>query len=384
MKLVKTVKCKLQVTPEDGKTIQETLDRYAQACNDALDVALEHHITNKITLHQRLYYVLKERYSLTANYVVRCFARVVSAIKSAKAQGRKPRRFRPTSLDLDKDLFRLIEIGDGEEFWISLSTVHGRCKIKLHIGNYQRGLLKGQKPTSATLSYNKRREQFYINIVLEKPMPAPNPTGRKGKIVGVDLGIVNLAATSTGMKFSGKEAMHVRRRFATKRANLQSKGTPSTKRVLKRLSGRESRWMRDLNHAISHKIVDNLKPGDVIVMENLTHIRERIKVRKKQRGLFHSWAFGQLQNFIKYKALERGIAVEYVDPRGTSKTCSRCGHRSSRNGHRFSCSACGHRAHADFNAAHNLRRAFSSFAPADGLLSTSPKATPSGSCKLPV
>ncbi len=383
MDLVKTVKCKLQVSTEDRVALSETLLRYSQACNDALEVALEHQITSPYTLHRRLYYTLKERYGLTANYVVRCFARVVGAVKAGRRKGRRPRLFRPTSADLDKDLFRLLEYRNGE-FWVSLATTHGRRKIRLHIGNYQRHLLAGQKPTSATLSYNSRRKKFYINIVLSQPMPAPNPTGRKGKVVGIDLGIVNLASTSTGMKFSGKQAMHARRSYRAKRSSLQEKGTQGAKRTLRRLSGREQRWMRDVNHVISRRIVDGLQAGDAIVMEKLTHIRERAKQRRTQRGIFHSWAFGQLQSFIEYKSWERGIAVEYVDPRYTSQDCSRCGHRSGRNAHRFSCSACGHRAHADLNSCHNLRRAVLTFAPPDGLSSTSPQVAPvdaKGSCE---
>lgn len=113
--------------------------------------------------------------------------------------------------------------------------------------------------------------------------------------------------------------------------------------------------MRDTNHVISRRIVDSLDPGDIIVMEDLTHIRERTKVRKRQRYIHNSWAFGQLQAFIEYKALERGIVVNYVDPRYSSQTCSRCGVLGHRNGSLFHCPSCGYRNHADYNAAYVLR-----------------------------
>jgi IS605 OrfB family transposase len=174
-----------------------------------------------------------------------------------------------------------------------------------------------------------------------------------GKVVGVDLGIVNLATCSNGLRFSGKEAMHIRRRYQAKRAALQSNASKGAKALLRRLSGRECRWMTWLNHNISRRIVDSLQPGDTIVLEDLTHIRERTRVRKVQRYVHHSWAFRQLQQFIEYKALERGIAVVYIDPRGTSKTCSRCGAIGKRQGLSFSCE-CGYRNHADYNAAYNL------------------------------
>jgi len=258
------------------------------------------------------------------------------------------------------------------QFKVSVSTVRGRKKFNLLIGNYQHGLLAGQKPTSATISYDKRKKAWYINIVLSTPVETPKPKPG-GKVVGVDLGINNLATTSEGTKFSGKQARHIRQQFRAKRASLQSKGTKSSKRVLKRLAKRETRWMTSLNHVVSRRIVNRLDRGDTIVLEKLTYIRERARHYRKQRADFHSWAFGQLQSFIEYKSLERGIVVQYVDPHYTSQTCSRCSATGSRHALSFSCN-CGYRNHSDYNAAFNLSRL--GHANLDGLLSTSPEATP--------
>ena len=51
------------------------------------------------------------------------------------------------------------------------------------------------------------------------------------------------------------------------------------------------------------------------------------------------------------------MTVIEIDPSGTSKGCSRCGHSEAvnRDRHVFQCRACGHRLHADVNAAHNIR-----------------------------
>lgn len=377
MKLVKTVRCKLEVDKEGTEALQETMLQFSQACNDALVVALDKQITHPYKLHSKLYYTLRERYKdLTSNYVVRVFPRVVRVVKITAKRKRKPKLFRPKSLPLDKDLFRLIEYLS--QFKISVSTVQGRKKFKLLIGNYQAGMLIGQKPTAATISYDNQKHAWYINITLSIPVETPKPRP-DGKVVGIDLGIINLATMSEGMRFSGKQARHIRQRFRAKRGSLQSQGTKSSKRVLKRLAKRESRWMIGLNHVISRRIVDSLEQGDTIVLENLTHIRERARQRRKQRADFHSWAFSQLQNFIEYKALEKGIAVEYINPAYTSQTCSRCGALGSRQGLSFSC-VCGYRNHADYNASFNLSRL--GHASLDGLLSTSPRSNAViGSCK---
>ncbi len=358
VKLVKTVKCKLQVDKAMADVLRETLNRFANCCDDILALSKEHKTSNKVKLQHLCYYDLKAKYQLQANLVIRAIGRVAAAVKGK----RPPKQFKPTSMSLDARTFSFIE--PKEE--ISIATHAGRKHIKLAIGNFQRGLLKGQKPKAATLSYNRNKKVFYVNIVLEKEVTVPSG----GNPVGIDRGLYNLATTSNGQKFSGKEVMNTRKHYSKLRQRLQAKGTKSAKRRLRQLSGKESRWMRDTNHCISRAIVDNCKPGNMIVLEELTHIRDRIKAARKQRRVVHSWAFGELQRFIEYKATEAGIPVVYIDPRYTSQRCSRCGEIGIRRKHNFWCPYCNHSNHADFNAAYNIQRA--SLASPDGLSSTSP------------
>jgi IS605 OrfB family transposase len=327
-----------------------------------LKVSKESRTTNKVKLQHLCYREIREQYALTANLAIRAIARVA---ESSKRKLRKVKEFKPTSVTYDQRIFSYIPAKE----MVSLSTIKGRIKVPLALGNYQRHLLEEQKPTSATLVYRKSKRQkgFYINIVLSKPVPRPEGT----KLIGVDLGINNIATTSNGLKFSGKQAMHIRRHFADLRASLQAKGTRGAKRLLKQLSGKESRIIRNLNHIISKRIVESATPNDILVMEDLKHIRERTKVRKGQRYIHESWPFAQLQRFIKYKALEKGIAVAFVDPRYSSQTCSRCGQIGHRNGSLFSCS-CGYRNHSDFNASYNLSLRHNGLG--DGLQSISPEA----------
>jgi transposase len=90
----------------------------------------------------------------------------------------------------------------------------------------------------------------------------------------------------------------------------------------------------------------------------------------------HSWAFHDLKSKISYKAQRAGVMVIEVDPRNTSRMCSVCGyiHRSNRpTQDKFSCRSCGFAAHADYNAALNIRRRASVNAPyADSVLGTIP------------
>jgi putative transposase len=83
----------------------------------------------------------------------------------------------------------------------------------------------------------------------------------------------------------------------------------------------------------------------------------------------HSWSFAQLYDFTTYKAQERGIHVERIDPRHTSQMCSQCGHQA-RNNRRsqslFLCRKCGYQLNADLNAAQNIREKYLASLAQDG------------------
>jgi predicted transposase len=158
VKVVKKVQCKLQTDTQQGTTLLETLNRFAAACNDVLHVAQENKTANKVRLQHLCYRAVKEKYGLQANLVIRAIARVAEAAK--KRGHSQPRKFKPTSMSLDQRTLSFHE----KRWEVSVSTVGGRLKIPLVIGNYQREMLAGQKPTSATLRYDKRTKGFTIHI----------------------------------------------------------------------------------------------------------------------------------------------------------------------------------------------------------------------------
>ncbi|MFG3404771.1 RNA-guided endonuclease InsQ/TnpB family protein [Streptomyces sp. NPDC048142] len=199
---------------------------------------------------------------------------------------------------------------------------------------------------------------FYLIAVCEVPEAPLNedPSG----FIGVDLGIVNIATTSTGYRAAGRGLNRHRKRQAELRRKLQAKGTKSAKRRLKQRARKEARHAANINHIISKKIVTTAeRTGRGIALEDLTGIRERVRLRKDQRTPLHTWGFHQLGTFIEYKAHRAGVPVVYVDPAYTSRQCSRCGYtdRKNRVGQAtFACRACGVTLHADDNASHNIDR----------------------------
>jgi IS605 OrfB family transposase len=178
-------------------------------------------------------------------------------------------------------------------------------------------------------------------------------------VLGVDMGIAEIAADSDGNKHSGAALNKIRHRNHSLRKKLQRKGTKSAKRLLKKRSRKEALFARDCNHVISKKIVLLAKRTNrAIAIEDLKDIGRRIRVRKSQRYGLKSWAFLQLGQFIAYKAQGAGVPVLFIDPAYTSQRCSQCGHteranRKSRS--EFSCKKCGHTSHADTNGSQNIR-----------------------------
>ena len=126
------------------------------------------------------------------------------------------------------------------------------------------------------------------------------------------------------------------------------------------LKGRQTRYNDFYIHNIAKSIVEQAKKENrpVIVLENLKHIRDTSKVRRKQRYKHHTWVFGRLQHAIEYKALWEGIPVAYINPYHSSQICSRCGELNKRNKHTYKCSKCGFEANADYNAGRNIQRLF--------------------------
>ena len=169
-----------------------------------------------------------------------------------------------------------------------------------------------------------RDGKWFLHATVEVPeAPLADPVNG---FVGVDMGIVNIATTNSGDRASGARLNRYRKRQARLRKRLQAKKTSSARRLLKRRRRKEARFAADVNHQISKRIVAEAeRTGRGIAVEQLTGIRDRVRLRKPQRATLHSWAFAQLGSFLAYKAKQAGVAFVEVDPAYTSQTCSACG-----------------------------------------------------------
>lgn len=338
------IKCKLKPTEKQIKILDKTLSRCLGALNYVSKIAWNKKCFNRVALHHLTYYKVKKKFKLSAQTITAIRDKVVFSYRSNK---KKEHIFKKAILPLNFNrtvTFKKSEI-------VSISTVSGRQKISLALGDYQKtNLSKAIKFCDSELI--KRKDKFYLNIVIEIP---DEPLKETRDAIGVDLGIISIATLSNGKNFSGDKVQSVREKNFRLKKSLQSKGTRSAKRHLKKMSGREKRFQKDVNHQISKQIVGFAnKSKSSIALEDLKNITKNRRVRKAQRKKFHDWAFYQLRQFISYKAQREGLPVIVVKSAYTSQLCSICGNKGIRKRQNFYCPFCFFQSNADYNAARNI------------------------------
>lgn len=373
MKLI--AKIKLIQTEDQESILHETLHRTNEACNYISSIAWDSELFKKYALQQACYYEVRETFDLSAQMTIRALGKVADAYKTSqtllKDRNRKIKAQNKMRVKDGKDPKLLKELrqcvfGKNGGFpydsrilsyklaeqTVSIWTLAGRITVPFQAGQGQLDLLEFQRGES-DLAFI--RGSFYLFSTCDIEEPAKDDVT---DFLGVDLGIVNIATTSDGDIHKGSHVNQVRHRNRKLRQKLQKKGTKSAKRLLKKRSGRESRFVNDVNHCISKQLVKQAKDTQRgIALEDLKGIRELARLRKSQRTQLHSWSFDDLQNKILYKSELYGVPVVLVDPAYTSQACPECGTIDKKNRKsqaKFECCACGFSAHADTVGAVNI------------------------------
>jgi IS605 OrfB family transposase len=349
-----------ELSAEDEKLLHATVKAWLDSCNIASDMAWNVCNTKsdveslaKATVQSET--GLNSQHSILACYEV---AGAISSCIERKKQGKKASQPQFTAKSIVYDRRTMTVFADKEQ--VSLTTLgdHSRVRADLALpendDGYQHQYLNSDEweYTESTLHY--RDGDWYLHIGYRKPKPEAKPTTQNGTVLGVDLGVNQIAVTSTARFFDGDKLAHKRREFERIRRNLQETGTQSAHRTIEELSGREDEYVKHVMHFVANGIVKEALTHDcdVIVFEELDGIREDL-----QQANWHAeWAFRKLRKFVAYKAEAEGLYVDTVNPENTSKRCNECGHVSSHNRSHgeFECERCGKQNHADYSAAKNI------------------------------
>lgn len=343
MKLI--VNLKLKPLESQHSDLLQTLERANEACNWISEQSFTNKVFKQFNIHKIVYLSTKDKFKLSAQMVIRAISKVADSYQIQKAKQNFFKKHGSVAYDS-----RILTFKSGDK--VSLWTLNGRQTIPFVCGEHQRRLLPYLKG-EVGLIY--RKGQFFLNCAVDIEEA---PFRDDADFLGVDAGIINLATDSDGELFSGAEVEKHRNRFANLRAKLQSCGSRSAKRHLKRLSCKQRNYQRNENHRISKQIVSKAKvTARSLALEDLSGIRGAT-VRKSQKAKLANWSFYGLQTMIEYKSKHEGINVKFVDPAYTSQCCSSCSHTEKSNRKTqsdFVCKSCGFALNADHNAAINIK-----------------------------
>ncbi|MHB9294924.1 putative IS200/IS605 family transposase ISNph16 [Pillotina sp. SPG140] len=352
---VRTIKALLPLSEEQKTFVLDTIKHAAQVFALFVQLANEHHSTSYNHLHKFGYTLAKTLSPNLPTALLQATAQqALACVKSWNSNHITQQwKYRGTKKAQQLSLNKLCLSRRGN--LTTFSSVGGRIRVLHAIPAWfvNRYHILTNDVQAGQLKYHIRKNVFYLCLQY-RVQPQQNHSGKA--IIGIDRGLYNLVTLSDGTNISSKACKTVKRRYAYNRSKLQSVGTRSAKRKLKRKAGKEKRYMTNCNHCITKRLAANIDV-QTYVLEDLTGIRKQKNKGKKFNSWLSNWSFSQFEQQLKYKCELHAIHVVNVDPRYTSQKCNRCGtiDKSSRNKSRYVCKHCGHRDHADVNAAKNIR-----------------------------
>ena len=382
--LTKTIKLRIHVTPEQEILFRQMTEQYRQACNFVSQYIFNNQFCLAYqSLNKELYSDLRENYGLKSQLAQSSIKTTIARYKTVKQQlFQNPYRYKDeggswqhitrTLEWLWKPIFfsrpqtdlvrnRDYSFVDGGQI-LSINTLGKRTKCSFE-GEYFAEYLDGSYELG-TAKLVELRGLWYLHIPVTKTV-ADFQKENLRHVVGIDRGLRFLAVSYDEQGktnfVSGRKIATKRHKFQEVRRQLQSKGTKSAKRKLKAISGRENRWMSDVNHQISKTLVEKYGKDTLFVLEDLTGVsfeESNLSRTVKQNYDLRSWSFYQLEQFLTYKAHENRSEVLKVSAKYTSQRCPKCGtiHKENRDHHKhlYSCQ-CGYKSNDDRIGAMNIQ-----------------------------
>ena len=387
-----TVTIKVKLKLEDSKisdSFKQTMEQYRQACNYISQYIFDHDfVLGQNKLSKALYQDIRQRFGLKSQMTQSAIRNVVARYRTVKTQlsqkpyrydsGEKDDRGRAVWKSAKRDLTWLwkpvyfkrpqVDLQRNRDWSIlkngqmSLNTINQRVKVTPVCHGFDQYMDHTWKFGIAKLLHEDNKWMLHISAT--KELPDVDLT-EINNVVGLDRGLrfITNSYDSHGKSlfFNGKQLTAKRTHYKKLRAQLQSKGTKSAKRRLKKIGQRENRWMTDVNHQITKTLVEYYGPKTLFVLEDLTNVRKVTeKVRKNQRYEQVSWAFYQFEQDLIYKSNLNQCLVLKVDAHYTSQRCPKCGQIRKANrdhdNHVYVCQYCGYSSNDDRIGAMNIQQ----------------------------
>jgi len=205
--------------------------------------------------------------------------------------------------------------------------------------------------------------KFMLELVYEKEVPIFK-VSEEQKVLGLDLGINNLVATSDGLLIKGGVVKSINQFFNKQKAKIQAQLSKQGLKISKRKQ-QLMRWrynqLHDLFHKASRAIIQHCLEKNIatLVIGRNKNWKQNIRMGRRNNQKFTNVPFHKLIQMLQYKAEEQEIEVILVTEEYTSQTCSCCGYCSRSNRKYrglFVCKKCKLVINADVNAAINIAK----------------------------
>jgi putative transposase len=329
---------------------------------------------SKKFLHEKCYEKAKELFNLNTALIQTARDKAVEILKSFEENRKESSilKLKRISIRFDKRCYSFSKTDNAlTPYWFTLSLNRKeRISLPIVFGGKQKQrieeALEGEWQFAA-VEMVKRGGEWYAHFILKKVVEVPD---EPETVIAIDRGEHNLAVAvaiskenpSKPMKgnfWKGAEIKRTRGKYAHIRRKMQRR---KLMKDVKKLKNKEKRIVEQQLHTIANEIIAYAKqfPKPIIVMEDLTGIRDNFDKSKKLNRRFHSLPFRKLQTYIECKALLEGIEVRHLpkkEVRNTSKTCHRCGHVARISvGRIYKCPICGMEYDRDLNACINIAR----------------------------
>lgn len=321
-------------------------------------------------IHAHCYHALREQFPLLPSQaVIKMQQEVLMAFKTIKSNKHRnadvPQR-KSLSMRVDKRLYANL---NSEGISLTSQVKGHRQRFKLLC--YDRVLELFNTCTTKDPNIFIRNGKPMLSVPFEIPSkPVVTETS-----IGVDLGERMLFVTSEGVAFKDEAYLRERRKIRYLKRCLQSKGTKSAKRHLRKVRRRERNLAKDMVNRACNALIQNTD-ASIIVLEDLSKIKTKTSRRSNgSKATQRNRRLGQVPFYLfketlTHKAPLYGKKVETVSAYYTSQTDSRTDCiDGDRHGRRYYCYD-GIVLDADWNAAVNIakrgKHPFSTFVPLDG------------------
>lgn len=386
----KTMKLHIHVDETAEALFREATAAYAAACDYVSEYVFDHGFDlSFLSVNKQNYHDLRQQFDLKSQMAQSVSKTVIARYRTVQEQlrqhpyhyqdGNGNTQYIERTLEwLRKPvLFRRpqIDLVHGRDYSfvdncsaLSINTLAGRVRAAFDVPEcFEEYFAEDGIWEFGTAKLVSLKGEWYLHIPVSRDIPETFDERSPSHVVGIDRGLRFLMTAydekGNVLFFDGRDVLRKRDAFRKVRSELQSKGTKSAKRKLAALSGRENRWMTDVNHRLSKTLVDRYGKNTLFVIEDLTGISFDEAVLSKrnadQRRDTRSWAFYQLEQMLRYKAEESGSFVLKVPANYTSQRCPKCGriHKENRRHdiHEYICDSCGYRSNDDRIGAMNIQ-----------------------------